>query len=146
MIKFSWSDQPDALTLHARYPYEIEPDPYSDGIVFTLSNDRTPIYQVKLGWGDLIGRPGGRAFKFIDNYAKALGEGSPSGGISRLRVLLKLYEGVPYVSFKIKAYGDFSDATLPDMTAEFSTGVAAGSLTATWDAEPAKWIVYDKVF
>ena len=40
--------------------------------------------------------------------------------------------GVPSLTFKIKALGDMSNATLPVMMTQFTTGDAAGFFEATW--------------
>jgi hypothetical protein len=49
----------------------------------------------------------------------------------------RVVDGVSYLTFKLKAYGDFSSATLPCMTTQVTVGDDLASLRADWTLRKA---------
>jgi hypothetical protein len=48
-------------------------------------------------------------------------------------------QGFEFVTFKVKAYGDFALATEPEMTLQIVVGDDAAFLTATWTQTRRGW-------
>ncbi|HET9064142.1 MAG TPA: hypothetical protein VFO62_12715, partial [Candidatus Binatia bacterium] len=146
LIKYSWDSSADYLSLHGRFRLETIPDPTLDGLVFELSNERGAVYRAYLEAGDLSANASGTRFSYIDKSARWLGADSARGGLYRVSLIRRTYEGQPYMSFKIRAYGDFDAATLLEMSTQLSIGTETGSLTASWVPAPRRWTLPLKNF
>lgn len=139
VIKYSWDAKPDYLSLHGRFPLDTIPDPVADGLVFELSNEYGAVYRVYLEPGDLQGNPAATRFRYIDKSARLLGAESVRNGLYRVSLIRQTYDGVPYMSFKVRAYGDFDAATRLTMSTQLSIGTATGSLTTDWVPKRRAW-------
>lgn len=139
VIRYSWDTTPDRLYLHGRFPLETNPDPSVDGLVFELSNEYGAVYRAYLETGDLRGNSSGTRYKYLDNSARWLGSSSLRGGLYRIGLIRRSYEGRPYMSFRVIAYGDFDAATRLTMTTQLSIGTAIGSLTTDWVPKRRAW-------
>ena len=53
--------------------------------------------------------------------------------------LYRDFSGVPYVTFRVRAYGDFKFATKVKMTTQVSAGTATGGLTVDWVPMSRGW-------
>jgi hypothetical protein len=129
---------PDRFVVHGRFLMHTDVEPLSEGFGVRLSNAYGTIYQSDLVDGDIRGRLGGRSFKFTDKAARLDGVGQ-RGGLYRVGLKVRPYEGIYYLTFKITAYGDFSLATVPEMTTEVVVGSNVAYLTAAWTATSRGW-------
>jgi hypothetical protein len=59
---------------------------------------------------------------------------------------LKPIGGVPYVVFRVRAFGDFSSATLRQMTTQVTIGSEVASLAAEWKAKRSRWVLMLREF
>jgi hypothetical protein len=50
------------------------------------------------------------------------------------------------IHFRVKAYGDFSLATEPEMTLQISVGSNAGGVTKAWKKTNRGWILHQRDF
>ena len=63
-------------------------------------------------------------------------------GLYQMSLRYRLIENVPYLTFRVKAYGDLSLATESCMTTQFTTGDAAGALQADWTKRKSRaWLL-----
>jgi len=113
---------------------------------FELSTPNGPVYRASLDEDDLRGGIAGRRFRFRDSQAPYLGNRSAKGGLERVWVRTRKFEGVRYLVFTVRAYGDFSKANHRLMTTELSIGTEVGFLTAEWTATPRGWLLHQKNF
>ena len=102
-----------------------------------LTNSKGAIYRGALIPGDLVSRSTGRVFRFSDPGART-GNGKRFG-IYAAQVK-KLRDGSGY-SFKIRAYGDLSAATEPDMDFQVYMGDLRPLITSgkLWVRTPWGW-------
>jgi cysteine-rich repeat protein len=126
----------DEFTLHGRIVPLTPIDPSTETVAVLVSNENGVIYRGELQPGDMGGR-GGKAvpWRFTDRKAAKQGNGLRDG-IARLSIAKT--QGGPYV-VNILAYGDFSAATLPDMTVQFVVGDDAFQNTGTWKQVSYGW-------
>ncbi|HYC55724.1 MAG TPA: DUF11 domain-containing protein, partial [Candidatus Binatia bacterium] len=137
-IKFGKNGAPDMMSMHARFEPYTPIDLYTEPVRFSLSNANGVIYRASLFPGDMKGNSKGTSFKFTDSLAR-MGRGKRSG-ISKFLIKAKLINGVLTYPFTFQVYGDFSKATLPDMTTEIMYGTDIASLSATWvGSYPKGW-------
>lgn len=140
MIKFGRNGRLDQLKIHARFEPITPIDFYTDGIGFSLSNANGVIFRAALIGGDMEGNSSGSSWKYKDKLARS-GFGRRSG-IAKFQVKIKLWDGTLSYPFKIQAYGDFSRATLAEMTSQISYGNDLATLTGVWQGEYGKgWIL-----
>ncbi|HXC49429.1 MAG TPA: hypothetical protein VN634_00975 [Candidatus Limnocylindrales bacterium] len=141
-IQFHGPDAPDMFWVHGRFLLEGTPDPLASGFEIELSNAKQPIYRASLGVGDLDpNATGGGRYSFRDLSARFLGEASSREGLWKVSVEVKPVKGMSYVVFRVRAYGDFSAATLRTMTTQVTVGSEVASLTAEWKALPWRWVL-----
>lgn len=145
LIRFHRRSGPDSFWMHGRFPIDGTPDPLAEGIQIEISNGVQPIYVATLGAGDLTAVKGKR-FRFRDKDARHLGSSSARNGLGMVSLLLKSIRGEPYISFRVRAYGDFSSATHRVMSSQITIGGEVGSLTEEWTAKPRRWILRQRDF
>jgi hypothetical protein len=97
------------------------------------------VYRAYLEPGDLRGNASGTRFRYLDKSARALGAESARGGVYRVSLTRQTYNGLPHMSFKIRAYGDFDAATRLTMSTQLSIGTATGALTTDWVPKRRAW-------
>jgi cysteine-rich repeat protein len=137
----------DYFSMHGRVDaLPTDFDPTTEPFSFALYNNNGPIYQVTLPPGSLEARGGAggtsKRFAFKDASAQKLGEDSPSGGIFRLAMRFRRVCGEDSYTMKIRAYGDFSEATEPYMTMQVYGVDDIGSITADWTQRPSgSWVL-----
>jgi hypothetical protein len=141
IIRYDRNGGHDFLSLHGRFPLLPGKEALAEGFTFELANEYGAIYRAFLDLGQLKGNASGTRYRFVDKTAKLLGQESPSGagGLFKVGLILRTYNNQPYVSFRVRAYGDFSFATRIVMTTQLATGTAVGSLTAPWIPNKRGW-------
>ena len=132
------------LSLHGRVPIDIDTnDPTAMGFGISLANANGILYRGDLLAGDLVSS-GKRRFRYKDGDAR-LGKGKRSG-LGRVSIRHRRDGGVWYYSFTIRAYADFSRATLAGMTIQIYTGTRVGVLTADWKPTKKGWRLRQRDF
>ena len=107
-------------------------DPQGDGVLLQLSNDGATIYEAALPPDSFITHSPKR-FSFRDKSAvTGVDPVGPHAGLAQLVMGFRTYDGVSYLTFKLKAYGDFSAATTSCMTTQVTIGDDLGALRADW--------------
>jgi hypothetical protein len=84
-------------------------------------------------------------YVFWDREAR---DGGPSeaDGLFRVTVRIRPKQGQLACAFRVKAYGDFSGATVPLMTTQITAGANASTLTAAWRETKRGWILRQRYF
>ena len=111
-------------------------DPLAERFVVTLGNANGEIYRAELKPVDV--KADGSRFRF---RAEDLGAVVRDGGIARLSIRRRLYQGEMGYGIRVRAYGDFSRATLATMTTQVYFGDDVGYVTATWSGKPGQWVL-----
>ncbi len=127
----------DLFKMHASFFPRSQLDPVSDGFSVLLTNAEGVVYRASLLAGDMVSRRNGKRFAFSDRSAKQ-GNGVRDG-LARIRLKLRMRNGVPNYSFSIKAWGDFSSATLPMMRTQIVIGNDGTSGQAEWRPTRFGW-------
>ena len=138
-IRYDWSGKPDVLQLHGRFELHDALNPTIEGVTFEISNEQGAIYRAFLDASLLRSNANGTRYKFLDKTAKQLGQSGIAGGLYKVGLIRRDFDGVPYVTFRIRAYGDFKFATKVQMTTQVSVGTATGALTADWTPVTGAW-------
>jgi len=141
LITYGWrTGKHDRFVLHGRFLLK-KPSllPMQNGFTFEMSNEDGVFYRIFLEETQFTVNRRGTGFRFLDKSSRDLGESSPSSGVYKVSLKQRNYSGVPYVSFKIVAYGDFGGATDVEMTTQLAAGSAIGGLTAEWSARYGVW-------
>ena len=129
-------EQLDYLTLHGRFAVPREPDPIAEGFEVILLNEHGTIYSGMLLPGEIS--PKGKNYGYKDKSAKR------TGGIFLVRVKYQVIKGQLNMNFRVKAYGDFSSATEPDMTFRVSVGNVGGFERSDWTQTSNGWRLFFK--
>jgi hypothetical protein len=146
-VLFSRDGSPDEIYIHGRIPMEGDRLRASvHAITFELSNPNGPIYRAILDPGDMRGGVAGKRFRYTDRDARVLGQLSARNGLERVWVRTRKFEGIRYLVFTVRAWGDFSKARHRLMTTELSVGPEVGFLTQEWNATPRGWVLHQKSF
>lgn len=128
--------------IHGQFLPTTEANPQTDGFVFSLSNEFGEIWRGILQPGDFVSKRGrnkpGR-WRFKD-YGSRRGNGM-RGGVFRVGIhQRKNRTGGPTIYvFTLRAYADFSAATVPTMTTQVRIGNDMAFLTAAWAGKPGNW-------
>jgi hypothetical protein len=131
-IRFSKSpDQLDFFTAHGRFVVEREGDPTKEGFEVTLSNENGTIFAAALLRGQMTAK--GKGYRYLDKTAKT------TGGLSLVRAKFKTVKGKLNLTFRVKAYGDFSSATEPRMTLRVRFGTQGGFAEEFWNQTRSGW-------
>lgn len=146
MITYSRRGGPDSLWIHGRFPVDDDVDPATEGLYVEISNWRQPIYSASLGIGDLQDLESPGLFAFRDKTAKVLGELSSRGGLYKVGIRFRRFDGQRYLVFRLRAYGDFSAAIHRVMSTQVAMGSDVASLTAEWSAAPHRWYLHQRDF
>ena len=126
--------QLDFLLVHGRFVIQRVPNPTTEGVQVSLSNDDGMIFAGMLLPGEMTLK--GKNYVFKDKTAKEL------GGIMYVRMKFKMKRGSLNMIFKVKAYGDLSAATGPLMTFRLSSGTEGAFQKAEWTEWRKGWILY----
>jgi hypothetical protein len=137
-ITWGLDGAPDRFVVHGRFPMNSPIEPLSEGFAVRLSNAYGTIYESVLVDGDVGGRPGGRNFRYRDKSARVDGVGQRNG-LYGVGIKIRMVSGVPHLSFKLTAYGDFSAATVARMTTQIVVGSNVGYLDAVWTQTSRGW-------
>ena len=145
-------DDPAKLTwkyvkIHGRFVPDTPVDPENEGFTFMLSNANGLIYRAELFATDLrvAGGKSTKRWKFRDKLAKR-GMGSRKGLSTISMKTRKEPDGSVSYPFKVKAYGDMSNATVALMTTQISVGDDVSFVTAEWKGKPGHWRLYKSQF
>ncbi len=130
-------EHPDLFKLHGRHAIQGSIDPAAEGFVVSLANEFGTIYEGVLLPGDLIKKAGKDQWKFKDRTAKKTG--GIRNGLKTVKLRVGTRDGLPNLVFIVRAYGDFSAATVPLMTTHVTTGTEGGFLHTEWQAVPRGW-------
>ncbi len=128
--------QLDFLTVHGRFAVQREADPVFHGLQFSLSNEHGTIYSGTLLPGQMF--PKGKNYHYKDKAAKL------TGGILLAKVKYKFLKGQLNMNFRVKAYGDFSSATVSQMTFRVSVDNQGGYLRGDWTGSKNGWKLFFK--
>ena len=129
------SDQPGKFTFHGRMAPKSELNPLVDGFSVTLTNLEGEIYRADVKPADIESRGLKRFFYKAPDRDRIRRE----GGIARFSAVLRTDGGEISYGIRVQAYGDFSRATLPQMTTQAYFGDDVGFVTATWSGEVGRW-------
>jgi hypothetical protein len=144
IIKFGKSGKLDFLKIHGRVMVALaDVDPLVTGFGFHLGNANGTIYQADLPGSELIPRSFDR-WKYKNKSAKAGADANTSWkGLFQVGLRHRIIDGVPFLTFKIKAYGPDFDltATLAEMTTQVYGFDDAAFLTATWRQKKSGWLL-----
>ncbi len=129
------ADGPGRFAFHGKMIPMSDVDPLRDGFVVTLINAEGEIFRAEVKPADIEARSTKRyAYRARDKEAV-----QRDGGIARLSIRVRTESGVVGYGIRVEAYGDFSRATLPEMTTQAYLGDDVGFVTATWSGEVGHW-------
>jgi len=126
--------QLDLLTVHGRFAVQRLADPTVEGFEVFLANEHGIIYSGMLLRGEVTLR--GKTYLYKDRAAKR------TGGISLARVKYKVVKSELMMNFRVKAYGDFSIATEPEMMFRVSVGTEGGFNRDLWTKAKNGWTLF----
>ena len=136
----------DMLWIHGHFMADGDLDLDNDAVAVMLSNNNGVIYQGTLVGGELDKMINGKGrYVFRDRSARRDGVGD-ADGIYRVTMRVMKKEGVDFVSFRLRAYGDFSRATLSLMTTQIMAGDNVGALTTYWNRNGQGWVLRQSDF
>ncbi len=146
-IKFERGENgADMLWIHGRFIADGDLDLDNDTVSVMLSNVNGVIYQGTLVGGQLDKMVNGKGrYVFRDRSARR-GEGGDADGIYRVTMRIVKHEGVDFVAFRVRAYGDLSAATEPLMTTQIMAGDNVGALTVRWNRSYQGWVLRQSDF
>jgi len=133
---------PGFFKIHGRIPGTPGTiDPQGDGFAIQLTNQFGVLYQAELPPGSFIPRSHGR-YRYKDKTANTgVDPVGPHAGLYQLSLRFVVDGGDPYLSFKVKAFGDFTLATVPCMTTQVTSGSTTAGLRTDWTEKPRGWIL-----
>jgi hypothetical protein len=144
VIKFGKNGKLDFLRIHGRVLGELSDfDPLNDGFGFHLGNADGTIYTAMLPGSELIPRSFDR-WKYKNKLAKTGADAAgPWKGLFQVALRHRVIDGLPFLTFKIKAWGPDFDltATLAEMTTQVTGFDDAAFLTATWRQKKNGWLL-----
>jgi hypothetical protein len=132
VIKYYWNGKHDSLSIHGRFQLLDDMSPLIDGVIIEISNDLGAIYRAYLPPYLITANSSGTRYAFLDKAARTDGAESTANGLYRVTLIRRNFSDGAYVTFKIKAYNDFTFATRVNMTTQVSVGTATGGLTVDW--------------
>jgi cysteine-rich repeat protein len=122
----------DLLYVHGRWPTHYSVDPTNQVVGVRLSNANSVVYSAELPAG-AVQRARGQWVRFRDVTAKY----DPNGGIA----LFEVRQVPNWYRVTVKAYGDISAATSPEMTIEVSFGPGQFTNSGTWKRTRKGWAI-----
>ena len=125
----------DLFSSHGKIKLRESVDVNSQEIGWELSNAQGVIYRASLRPGDLTPSVNPMLFSFQDPGAR-VGQGAHGG----LYTVLLIASPRGNVAYKVRAYGDLSAATLPDMALHFYIGEQAFGVGGAWRRTSRGWI------
>jgi hypothetical protein len=132
--------------IHGNFRAAKDVDFTTDRFAIILSNENGVIYQGTLVPGEFKRKVGGKGrFVFRDRAARSRGQGD-ADGIYRVSLRERVEQGQVYVYFRLRAFGDFSSATVPTMTTQIAAGDHVGTLTADWRKASYGWVLKQRYF
>ena len=136
----------DMFWIHGNFRAAKDVDFTTDRFAIILSNENGVIYQGTLVPGEFKRKVNGKGrYVFRDRDARANGQGD-ADGIYRVSLRERFEQGHVYVYFRLRAYGDFSAATVPTMTTQIAAGDHVGTLTADWRKTGYGWVLKQRYF
>ena len=136
----------DMFWIHGNFRAAKNVDFTTDRFAIILSNENGVIYQGTLVPGEFKRKVGGKGrYVFRDRDARANGQGD-ADGIYRVSLRERFEQGHIYVYFRLRAFGDFSSATVPTMTTQIAAGDHVGTLTADWRKTGYGWVLKQRYF
>ncbi len=112
-------------------------DPQAEGVLLQLSNDGAIIYTAELPPNSFVSSSPKR-YRYRDKTAvSGVDPVGPAAGLYQLSMGFREIDGLSWLTFKIKAYGDFTEATESCMTSQITIGDDLGALRADWTLRKA---------
>jgi hypothetical protein len=140
VIIYNWDGGQDFVSIHGRFEL-LDGDlaPMTYGLWFELSNERGAIYRAFLPPYLFKTNTKASRYTFLDKTARQLGPWGLADGLYKVSLIKRDFSGVPYVTFRVRAYGDFKFATKVNMSTQISAGTATGGLTVDWVPMSRGW-------
>ena len=136
----------DFFSIHGRFKLRGDLDLDNARFAILLMNESGRVYHGTLAAGELHRKVGGKGrYVFRDNAARNGGPGD-ADGLYRVGTRVLESDGVNWLHFRIKAYGDFSAATVAKMTTQVIAGDDVGALTAEWKQIRDGWMLRTGLF
>ncbi len=130
----------DMFWIHGHFRGAQNTDFENDPFAVMLSNDNGIIYQGTIVPGEFKRKVNGKGrYVFRDRAART--GGGDADGIYRVSLREKIHNGSVYVYFRLRAFGDFSAATVPTMTTQIAVGTHTGTITADWRETGYGWLL-----
>lgn len=133
-ITFESAPHLDKLELHARINPLSAIDPASESFTVDISNANGTIFTATLNPGDLKPTNGGKRFSYRNTAARS------AGGLFRVQIAPR-HDGAQGYRVDILAYGDFSSATLPDMSTIIAVGMSGFFDNSPWTPRQHGWSI-----
>jgi hypothetical protein len=124
-----------SFRFHGRIVPTTPADPQLEAFLVTITNDNGVIYRAELPPGALA-YTSKRRYVYRNTDRESLLE---SGGIERMFVRRRRDAGETGYGLRLRAFGDFSRATLPRMTTQVYLGDDVAYLTANWKFVQGRW-------
>jgi len=131
-----------SFNFHGRMIPTTSVDPEAESFVVTISNDNGVVYRAELPPGALA-LTSKRRYVYRSPHRDSLID---TGGIDRMYVRRRKDEGQVGYGVRVRAFGDFSRATLARMTTQVYLGDDVAYLTANWKLRNGRWTLYQKDF
>ena len=132
-IRFGPTHVNDLFSVHGSFVPQTQISPSTEAIGFLLSNKNGKVFELPVAAGSLR-RLGRNLFRFRDQNATRT-----RNGLARLDV--RYYPQRNNYTFVVKAYGNLSLATEPDMILEFVLGDDPFVNKSTWTQTPQGWVL-----
>ena len=139
-IKFGKNGDPDKFQIHGRTRVSHRSyDAAEATFGIRLTNAGGLIYEAFLSPGDLKPRRGSSRKRHLFKDSEAARGGGTRAGLAKVTTRERVIRGQEFVTFKIRAYGDFSAATEPRMTTQIFGVQGNAVLTADWKRKNWGW-------
>jgi hypothetical protein len=117
--------------------------PLDDRFMVLLSNADGVIFRAEVAGGQIRvnARGGDRYFRYLAERETPLLQNE---GFLVVRVRRRRDAGEHGYGFRFQAVGDFTRATLSEMTTQVYFGDDVAYLTANWKKRPGRWVLYPR--
>ncbi len=127
----------DAFQMHAQFIPQTTVEPGIDGFQVQITNASGIVYTGFVRGSDIQAHPKGKKFKFRDRGARR-GRGFRDG---IYYLVIKYKPNANKYAFRLRAFGDFSAATVAEMTTHVVIGNDGASITAPWRKVRHGWFL-----
>ena len=134
-IRFASAPRLDSLELHARINPLTSIDPAFETFFVELSDGNGNVFfAVSVSPGDMRDTNGGRRVFYRDRGART------GGGVYQVTIAQR-HDAAGGYRVDVRAYGDLSGATAPDITTTITIGDDVFANTSTWNQQQDGWAV-----